>query len=63
MSSIPLSYPLAVQRPAFAQETQEAVKLARELGFGQQAELRIETVSNVIDGLRISLADCGKCWS
>lgn len=63
MSSIALSYPLVGQRLSTAQEAKEAAKLARELGFGQQVELRIETVSNVVDGLRVMLADCGRCWN
>jgi hypothetical protein len=63
MSSIALSYPLIGQRPSTTQEAKEAAKLARELGFGQQVELRVETVSNVLDGLQVMLADCGRCWN
>jgi len=63
MSSVALSYPLIRQRLSFAQEVKEAVKLARELGFGQQAELSIETVADAIEGLRIVLTDCDRCWN
>lgn len=62
MSSIVLSYPQVGQQPLSAQKAQEAANLARELGFGQQTELRIEAVSDVIEGLRVMLVNCDKCW-
>ena len=63
MSSVALSYPLGGQRPSSTQEAKEAAKLARQFGFGQRSEWRLETVSNVSEGLRVMLADCGNCWN
>ena len=61
MSFATLSYPLVEQRPSSAQKAKEAVKLARELGFGQKAG-HVQTALKTIDGLRVTLCGNSKCW-
>ena len=63
MSSIALSYSQVEQRPSFTQEVKEAVKLAREQGFGQQTGQNILIALNLVDSFRVLLCGEKNCWS